>query len=121
MQDPPHWPRPACGRLTSVTLPTTGMGATSAAPNSRVRPSHAVPPASVAEPSFQKIIFDLQLANLPIQKIDLSLIDASLRPSATLEDARRTLQQMLLPVVNLVEIDPEPPPPPRRRSCRPSS
>src|SRR5260370_36239423 len=119
MQDPPHWPRPACGRLTSAPLPTTGIAAPSAAPNTRVRPSHAVPPGSVAELSCQKIIFDLQLDNLPIQKIDLSLIDGSLRRSATLEDARRTVQQMLLPVVNLVEMDPEPPPPARRRSGRP--
>jgi hypothetical protein len=37
-----------------------------------------------------KIIFDLQLADLAVQMIDLSLIAASLRRITTLEDACRT-------------------------------
>jgi hypothetical protein len=57
---------------------------------------------SVAELSCQKIIFDLQLADLPIQKIDLRFIGGSLRRRAALEDAHRTVQQLLLPVVDLV-------------------
>jgi len=64
-----------------------------------------VPPDSVAELSCQKIIFDLQLADLPVQKIDLHLIDGSLRRSATLENARRTVQQLLPPVVDLIWMD----------------
>ena len=66
-----------------------------------------MPPGSVAELSCQKIVFDLQLADLPVQKIDLGLIDRSLRRSATLENARGTLQQLLLPAVNLVRVDPK--------------
>jgi hypothetical protein len=58
-------------------------------------------------PSCQKIIFDLQLAELPVQKIDLGFIGGSLRRRAALEDAHRTVQQLLLPVVDLVRVDPE--------------
>src|SRR5438874_10120167 len=54
-----------------------------------------------------KIIFDLQLADLPVQMIDLGLIAGSLRRTTTLEDACRTVQQLLLPVVDLVRVDPE--------------
>src|SRR3954466_7073977 len=78
-----------------------------AAPRSCARPSRAVPPGSVAELSCQKIIFDLQLADLPVQKIDLRFIGGSLRRHAALEDAHRTIQQLLLPVVDLVRVDPE--------------
>src|SRR5262244_1050940 len=54
-----------------------------------------------------KIIFDLQLADLPVQKIDLRFIGGSLRRCAALEDAHRTIQQLLLPVVDLVRVHPE--------------
>ena len=53
----------------------------------------------------KKIVFDLQLAYLPVQKIDLGFVDGSLRRSAALEDARRTVQQLLLPVVDLVRVE----------------
>ena len=49
-----------------------------AAPGPRARPKHAVPPGSFAEPSCQQIVFDLQLTNLAVQKIDLRLADRSL-------------------------------------------
>ena len=49
-----------------------------AAPGPRARPKHAVPPRSFAELSCQKIVFDLQLTNLAVQKIDLRLADRSL-------------------------------------------
>src|SRR5436190_10158422 len=78
-----------------------------AAPGSCARPRRVVPPGLVAELSCQKIIFDLQLADLPIQKIDLGVIAGSLRRRTTLEDACRTVQQLLLPVVDLVRVDPE--------------
>ena len=39
--------------------------------------------------------------------IDLRLIAGSLRRTTTLEDACRTVQQLLLPVVDLVRVDPE--------------
>src|ERR1700682_2996280 len=91
----------------SGAAPATDIAGILAAPNSCARPSHAGLPGSVAELSCQKIVLDLQLANLAIQKIDLSFIDGSLRRSSTLEDARRTLQQLLLPVVDLVGMDPE--------------
>ena len=44
------------------------------------------------------------LADLSLQKIDLGF-DGSLRRNAALEDARRTIQQLLLPVVDLVRVD----------------
>src|ERR1700681_3782032 len=91
----------------SGAAPATDIAGILAAPNSCARPSHAGLPGSVAELSCQKIVLDLQLANLSIQKIDLSFIDGSLRRSSTLEDARRTVQQLLLPVVDLVGMDPE--------------
>src|SRR6516164_11362820 len=108
-QDPPRWPRPTFGRLTSAAAPENGIAARLAAPGSCARPSRAVPPGSVAELSCQKIVFDLQLADLPVQKIDLGFVDGSVRRSATLEDARRTVHQLLLPVVDLVRVDPESP------------
>src|SRR5271168_2025613 len=91
----------------SEEMPATGIAGILAAPGSCARPSRAVPPGSVAELSCQKIIFDLQLADLPVQMIDLGLIAGSLRRTTTLEDACRTVQQLLLPVVDLVRVDPE--------------
>src|SRR6516165_190278 len=94
-------------RLTSAAAPENGIAARLAAPGSCARPSRAVPPGLVAELSCQKIVFDLQLADLPVQKIDLGFVDGSVRRTATLEDARRTVHQLLLPVVDLVRVDPE--------------
>src|ERR1700747_2515550 len=91
----------------SEAMPATGIAGILAAPGSCARPSRAVPPGSVAELSCQKIIFDLQLADLPVQMIDLGLIAGSLCRTTTLEDACRTVQQLLLPVVDLVRVDPE--------------
>src|SRR5689334_6086396 len=91
----------------SGAAPATDIAGILATPNSCARPSHAGLPGSVAELSCQKIVLDLQLANLSIQKIDVSFIDGSLRQSSTLEDPRRTVQQLLLPVVDLVGMDPE--------------
>src|SRR5215469_5369712 len=99
--------RPAGGRAKNVTLLATGIAAILASSGSRARPLPAVPPGSVAELSCQKIVFDLQLANLPVQKVDLGLIDGCLRRSTSLEDARRTVQQLLLPVVDLVRVNAE--------------
>src|SRR6187200_2168830 len=61
-------------------------------------------PGSVAELSCQKIIFDLQLADLPVQKIDLHFIGGCLRRRAAFEHAHRPIQQLLLPVVDLVRV-----------------
>ena len=54
-------------------------------------------------PSFRdkKIVFDLQLANLPIQNINLLRCCA-----AAFENARRSVQQLLLPGVELVRVNP---------------
>src|SRR5689334_5172410 len=106
-QDPPRRFRPACGTLMSETMPATGIAGMLAAPSSCARPSRAAPPGSVAELSCQKIIFDLQLADLPVQKIDLGVIAGSLRRPDALEDAHRTVQQLLLPVVDLVRMHPK--------------
>src|SRR5437764_12144269 len=88
-------------------MPATDIAGILAAPGSCARPSHAAPPGSVAELSCQKIVFDLQLADLPVQKIDLRFIGGSLRRRAALEDAHRTSQQLLLPVVDLVRVPSE--------------
>src|SRR5437763_6569714 len=89
----------------SEAMPATGIAGILAAPGSCARPSRAVPPGSVAELSCQKIIFDLQLADLPVQKVDPDIIGGSLRRRAALENAHRTVQQLLLPVVDLVRVD----------------
>jgi hypothetical protein len=44
-----------------------------------------VPLGSFAELSRQKIVFDLQLADLPVQNIDLRLVGGALRHAAALE------------------------------------
>ena len=46
--------------------------------------------------SCQKIVFDLHLADLPAQKIDLGFVGGLVRRSAVLEDARRAIPQPLL-------------------------
>ena len=47
-------------------------------------------PGSFAELSCQKIVFHLQLANLPVQKIDLCLVGHTVDRCATaFENARR--------------------------------
>jgi hypothetical protein len=49
------------------------------------------------------IVFDLQLTNLPVEKINLGLADLTLpRGGAALENPRRAVQQLLLPVVDLI-------------------
>src|SRR5215472_589662 len=91
-QDPRHWPQSTCGRPTSGAPPATGIVARLVVPGPCARSSRVVPPGLAAELSCQKIVFDLQLADLPIEKIDLRLSRGSLRRSTTLEDARRTVQ-----------------------------
>jgi hypothetical protein len=69
--------------------------------------------------------FRPQLANLPVQKIDLRLTGHTLdRCAATFENTRRSVQQLLLPVVDLVRMNAEltrqlgdRPLPPDRRQC----
>src|SRR6516164_9470174 len=95
-------------RLKSARPPTTDIAVILAAPGPRARPKHAVPPGSFAELSCQKIVFDLQLTNLAVQNIDLRLADRSLCcRAAALENAHRPIEQLLLPVVDLVRMNPE--------------
>jgi hypothetical protein len=54
-----------------------------------------------------KIVFDLQLTDLPVQKVDLRLAGRALRRRPTLENARRAIQQLLLPVVDLIRMNPK--------------
>jgi len=62
----------------------------------------------ICRASCQKIIFDLQLADLPIQKVNLRLTGRPLRSRvAVLENTRRAVQQLLLPIVDLVRMHPE--------------
>ena len=52
--------------------------------------------------------FRLQLADLPIQNIDLRPARRALRGHGpALENSHSTVQQLLLPVVDLVRMDPE--------------
>ena len=57
-------------RSSTLTITPAGdrqqRAGISAAPGSCAQPSRAVPPGLVAELSCQKIIFDLQLADLPV-------------------------------------------------------
>src|SRR3984893_9217785 len=54
-----------------------------------------------------KIVFDLQLANLPVQNINLRCAGRILRcGAAAFENARRSVQQLLLPGVDLVRVNP---------------
>src|SRR5438445_11547547 len=91
----------------SEAMPATGIAGILAAPGSCARPSRAVPPGSVAELSCQKIIFDLQLADLSVQKIELGLIGGSLPQRAASEALNRTFHHWLLPVVVLFRVNPE--------------
>src|ERR1700730_5256428 len=53
------------------------------------------------------MVFDLQLANLPIQKIDLREAGGILRcRAAAFENASRAVQKLLLPGVDLVRVTP---------------
>src|SRR5271168_3916498 len=54
-----------------------------------------------------KIVFDLQLADLSIQNIDLRLAGHTICRCATLKNSRCTVQQLLLPIVDLVRMNPE--------------
>src|SRR5882762_3966563 len=88
-------------------LPTTDIAAIPAAPGLRARPARGVPLGSFAELSRQKIVFDLQLADLPVQNIDLRLVGGALRHAAALENAGGSIQQLLLPAIDLVRMNPE--------------
>src|ERR1700730_3518994 len=87
--------------------PTTGIAAIPAAPGPRARPARGVPLGSFAELSRQKIVFDLQLADLPVQNINLRLVGGALRHAAALENAGGAIQQLLLPAIDLVRMNPE--------------
>src|SRR5467141_606899 len=88
-------------------MPTTDIAAIPAAPGLRARPARGVPLGSFAELSRQKIVFDLQLADLPVQNIDLRLVGGALRHAAALENAGGAIQQLLLPAIDLVRMNPE--------------
>src|SRR6267143_6322072 len=68
-------------------LPTTGIAAIRAVSGLRARPARGVALGSFAELSRQKIVFDFQLADLPVQNIDLRLVGGALRHAAALENA----------------------------------
>src|SRR5271166_4232964 len=88
--------------------PATGIVGLPATLGCRARPARDVPLGSFAEPSCQKIVFDLQLADLPVQNIGMRLAGRPLRRrAATLENTRRAVQQLLLPVVDLIRVNPE--------------
>jgi len=68
----------------------------------------ASPPDQVRGFRAQKIIFDLQLADLPVQKINPVPRWPFLPPLNCHPRKRRfTVQQLLLPVVDLVRMDSE--------------
>src|ERR1700731_3568850 len=88
-------------------LPTTGIAARRAVPGLRARPARGVALGSFAELSRQKIVFDLQLADLPVENIDLRLVGGALRHAAALENAGGSIQQLLLPAIDLVRMNPK--------------
>src|SRR6516165_5609626 len=91
-------------------MPPSDASRNTAGPDTAGRSTRAVPLGSFAELSCQKIVFDLQLANLPVQKIDLRLAGHTLGCcAAAFENACRPVQQLLLPVVDLVRMNAEPP------------
>src|ERR1700726_4136626 len=96
-------------------LPTTGIAAIRAVPGLRARPARGVALGSFAELSRQKIVFDFQLADLPVQNIDLRLVGGALRHAATLENAGGAIQQLLLPAIDLVRMNPDAARPPDGR------
>jgi hypothetical protein len=54
-----------------------------------------------------KIVFDLQLANLPIQDIGLCLAGSTLGRATAVKNTGRAVQQLLFPIVDLVRMNPE--------------
>src|SRR6202048_3049782 len=88
-------------------LPTTDIAAIPAAPGLRARPARGVALGSFAELSRQKIVFDFQLTDLPVQNIDLRLGGVAPRHAAPLETAGGAIQQLLLPAIDLVRMNPE--------------
>jgi hypothetical protein len=62
-----------------ATPPASGIAVIPAALGPRARSSRAVAPGSFAELSCQKIVFDLQLTDLPVQNIDLRLVAGPVR------------------------------------------
>src|SRR5205085_11543815 len=103
---PPRRPRPVGDRPKSAPPPATGTAVIPAALRPRARPARDVALGSFAELSCQKIVFDLQLPDLPVQNINLPLTGRSHhRRTAALDNARGTVQQLLLPVVDLVRMN----------------
>src|SRR5438132_2095427 len=88
-------------------LPTSGIAAIRAVPGLRARPARGVALGSCAELSRQKIVFDFQLADLPVQNIYLRLVGSARRHAAALENAGGAIQQLLLPAIDLVRMNPE--------------
>src|SRR3984893_3662804 len=88
-------------------LPTTCIAAIRAVPGLRARPARCVALGSFAELSRNKIVWDLQLAALPVQNIDLRLVGGAPRHAAALENAGGAIQQLLLPAKDLVRMNPE--------------
>jgi hypothetical protein len=74
----------------------------------RALDQRGVPLGSFAALSCQKIVFDLQLTDLPIPKIDRRRAGHPLgRRAVARKNPRGAVQQPLLPVVDLVRMDPE--------------
>src|SRR5437899_723871 len=81
----------------------------SAALGAPVRPAPDVAPAPGSSPgvSCKKIVFDLQSADLLVQNIDLRLAGQTLCRRAALKNTRCPVQQLLLPIVDLVRMNSE--------------
>src|SRR3954466_12251225 len=62
-------------------------------------------PGLLAEPPGQKIIFDLQLADLAVEFADLDFAGLVVPIAAALEHAGRAVEQRLLPGVDLAGMD----------------
>jgi hypothetical protein len=76
---------PAGDKSRSAIPPAANIAAIPAALGSHARPARDVRLGSFAALSCQKIIFDLQLANLAVQDIDLCLAGCALGQAAALK------------------------------------
>src|SRR3954466_7189254 len=67
----------------------------------------ALGPASLPKPPGQKIVLDLQLVDLAVEVANLGFAGLVLAIAAALEHAGRTVEQRLLPGMDLARVDTE--------------
>src|SRR5205823_11109850 len=95
-------------KIQSQTPPAACIAATSAA-SEFSRSTSARRSAWLICRAFvpKKVIFDLQLADLAVQDIDLCLAGSALSQAAALKNTRAAVQELLFPIVDLIGVNPE--------------